>query len=51
MGLPDRSRFCGDAVLTLPVEGAAAAEHAMLAHIGERHRAEIEMDLIAQLLP
>ena len=33
------------------MERAAAAEHAPLAHIGERHRAQIEMDLVAELFP
>ena len=31
--------------------GAAGAEHALFADIAERHRAQIEVDLVAQLLP
>jgi len=33
------------------VETSAAPEHALLAYIGKRDRAQIEMDLIAELFP
>src|SRR5689334_5272191 len=43
----DRDR----ALLRLAMQRAGAAEHALRADIGERHRAQIEMDLIAELFP
>src|SRR5262249_61789687 len=33
------------------MEAAAAAQHALLAYVGERNRAEIEVDLVAELFP
>src|SRR5579885_2874768 len=35
----------------LAMERAAAAEDTLLDHVGERHRAQIEMDLVAELFP
>src|SRR5260370_41984885 len=33
------------------MDAAAGPEDAVLAHIGERHRAQIEVDLVAELFP
>ena len=41
----------GDTTKTLAMEAPAASEHALLTHIGERDRGEIEVDLIAKLFP
>src|SRR5512146_511040 len=53
-GGPDLLRRDGAARLArkpLAMERAGAAQDALLADIGERHRAQIEMDLIAELFP
>src|SRR5215469_13539059 len=41
----------GDTTKTLAMDAAAASEHPLFAHIGERDRGEIEVDLITQLFP
>ncbi len=47
---PQRRRRAGG-VAPVAVERAAAPEDTALAHIGERDRAEIEVDLVAEFLP
>src|SRR6185437_10228851 len=38
-------------VAALAMQGAGAAEHALRHYIGQGHRAQIEMDLVAELFP
>src|SRR5260221_6468917 len=42
---------CGGSAVGVALNDAAGAEHPLVAHIAERHRAEVKADLIAELFP